>query len=74
MTIDITKIALYGQQFMALANLGAAIVQAGAGVVAQVTAILKAHGYEHDTSALDELIADAERRRQIAIAESQTTQ
>lgn len=64
--IDIAKIATTLQQVTALANLGAAVVQAGAGAVAQVLAICRQRGYDVDTSALDELIADAERRRQIA--------
>lgn len=70
MTIDPAKITATLNQVMALANLGGAIVQAGAGVVAQVVAILKARGYEADTQALDELIQDAERRRLIAEREA----
>jgi len=71
--MDAANIAKTLQQVMALANLGGAVVQAGAGVVAQVTSILQARGYEVDTRALDELIADAERRQQLAESEKDAT-
>lgn len=72
--IDLTKLQGTLTQVISLANLGGAVVQAGAGVVSQVVAILRTHGYEVDTSNLDELIADAERRRQIAANEKNATE
>ena len=71
MKVDVAKMTLTLQQVMTLANLGAAVVTAGAGVVSQVLDILRARGYEADTAALDELIIDAERRRLIAEQESE---
>ena len=71
MKVDVAKMTLTLQQVMTLANLGAAVVTAGAGVVSQVVDILRARGYEADTAALDELIIDAERRRLIAEQESE---
>lgn len=67
--ITIAGLLASGNQIIALAQLGGAIVSAGVGVFEQVKAILRKEGYEHDTSELDELLADAERRRQLAARE-----
>lgn len=69
--MDVSKLTTALNQTIALANLGGAVVQAGAAVVEQVLGILRAHSVEVDTTHLDELIADIERRRQLAAQESQ---
>lgn len=55
-------------------SLGEQAIGAGiriAGMVAQLKAALAARGYEADTSALDALIADAERREKLAEQEAE---
>jgi hypothetical protein len=69
MKVDIQKMTLTVNQIISMANLGAAVVQAGAGVVQSVLGVLRQRGYEVDTESLDELIADAERRRLLAARE-----
>jgi hypothetical protein len=56
---------------MAIINIGIGAVKSGAGALAQIKGIIASHGYDSDTSALDELTADADRRRQIAAAEKE---
>lgn len=46
------------------------IISAGAGAMAQVKAILDAHSISVDTSELDKVIEDAERRRALREAEA----
>lgn len=50
--------------------IGQQVVQAGAGVMAQIRSVLEANGIEADTAALDQVIADADRRRAIAEREA----
>jgi len=54
-------------------QLGQQVVAAGSGLWMQISAILKTHNIEADTSALDEVIADADRRRALAAAEKTAT-
>ena len=51
-------------------QVGQQVIAAGAGVWSQIQAVLRSNGIEADTSALDEVIADAERRKAIALAEA----
>lgn len=46
------------------------IISAGSVAMAQIKAILQAHSIEVDTSALDQVIADAERRKTVREQES----
>jgi hypothetical protein len=69
--VDLDKIARIVTQASSIANVGAAGAQALVGAVIQIAAILRQRGYDVDTDALDRLMTDAERRRQIAIAEAQ---
>lgn len=71
--IDLAKLAPAIQQIISLTNVGGTAITAAVNVVAQLKAVLEAHGYESDTSALDELLADAMRRQQIAAQEKNST-
>lgn len=56
-------------EFQAALNwlaLGQQVFEKGAGVYAQIKAVLAANGIEADTAALDAVIADAERRKEQA--------
>lgn len=46
--------------------LGQQVVAAGAGVLGQIQDVLKANGIEADTAALEQVIADADRRKALA--------
>jgi len=51
-------------------SIGQQVIEKGAPAWAAVKVVLASHSISSDTSALDEVIADADRRRQVALAES----
>lgn len=51
-------------------GIGQQIIASGSGLYSQIMGILRANGIQADTSALDEVIADADRRKAIAEAEA----
>jgi hypothetical protein len=53
--------------------LGQKVMAGGSAVYASVKAALAAHGIEADTDQLDAVIADAEKRKAMAEAETQAT-
>ena len=73
-TPDLDQIARIVGQVASVANVGAAGVSALVGAIVQISAVLKQRGYDVDTQKLSELMADAERRRQIALSEAQATE
>lgn len=74
MRIDIGKLTVTLQQVVGLAQLGFGLLQMGAAEVARVKAASAARGYTIDTFALDDLIADAERRKNLAEQEARATE
>jgi hypothetical protein len=52
-------------------TLGQQVFERGSAVWAQIQGVLKANGIEADTSELDKVIIDAERRKAIAEAEAE---
>ena len=73
-TPDLDQIARIVGQVASVANVGAAGVSALVGAIVQIASVLRQRGYDVDTQKLTELMADAERRRQIALAEAQATE
>ena len=73
-TPDLDQIARIVGQVASVANVGAAGVSTLVGAIVQISAVLKQRGYDVDTAKLTELMADAERRRQIALREAQATE
>lgn len=70
----LSKVQSIAQQAMAISNLGVAVISSGIGVYNQIIGILRTNGYNGDTSALDELAMDIERRRQLAAKEKNATE
>lgn len=71
MNVDLEKIARIVTQVSTISNVGAAGATALVGAIVQISAVLRQRGYAIDTEALDRLMSDAERRRQIALQEAQ---
>jgi hypothetical protein len=54
-------------------QIGQHVISAGSGLYSQIMAVIRSSGYAGDTSALDEAIADADRRKAIAAQEKDAT-